>query len=183
MSRSENTNNSSEELSGSLVSNGYHWQPPPTDSLQINVDGATGNQCAAATIICDHNGKFIQGESQKLHHYSLEDADAMTFLLGLKLMEDMPSILIILEGDSQSIVKLLNDPDVNPPWRIRSIIADCQNRIEAITQVSISFVSHDCNKAAQEMAAIASKEQISLKRNGTSLPLRISFILEMDLVS
>lgn len=61
---SNDSNYSSKDFPGSLGSNNvYSWQPHPIESLKINVDDATGNQCAATTLIRDHNGTFLHGET------------------------------------------------------------------------------------------------------------------------
>lgn len=107
-----------------------------------------------------------------------EEVEAMVFYLGLLLVKDFLDTLVLLEGDNATIVKLLNDKRSLPPWQINNIISDdilCQN-----PNVTISYVPRDCNKAAHSMAAIASKEHVSLKWNGTNLLQRNSSILEMD---
>lgn len=57
----------------------------------------------------------------------------------------------------------------------------CRQLMLQNPQVTISYVPRDCNQAANAMAAITSRDHISLKWNGTPLPHHICPVLVMDI--
>lgn len=97
-----------------------HWMPPPPGSLKINVDGTIALQCVVIAIVGDSSRSFIQGETKYLKPRYLEEAEAMTFYLGLGLVDDLPSIPILIEGDDSKTVNLINDKNILISWKISS---------------------------------------------------------------
>lgn len=94
----------------------------------------------------------------------------MGFLLGLKLAVKLEAQGTIIEGDCQSITKLLLDKKVKhppPPRKIASIIQDCRSMINAST--TISFAPRSCNNATHHLVSIATKEQIEGLWNSESI--------------
>lgn len=55
---------------------------------------------------------------KNLNPCSLEKAKAMAFYLGFKLVDDFPSIPILIEGDNIIISKLINYKNAHIPWSI-----------------------------------------------------------------
>lgn len=90
------------------VDQAYHhptqWIAPLEESLKINVDGAVGALSAVATIAQDHIGSFINGATATLNPCSPEEVETSSFLIGLNLLEELPPVPIVIEGDSMVIV-------------------------------------------------------------------------------
>lgn len=93
----------------------------------------------------------------------------MTFYLGLLLTKDLPDMFVSFKGDNLLIVKLLNDRGSHPPSEISNIIVDCHSILSQYPLVTISYVHRDCNNAVHAIAAMASKEHVSHKWNGTNI--------------
>lgn len=52
----------------------------------------------------------------------VEEAEALSFFIGLQMVQEFAPHQMIIEGDCLVVFMLLLEPKSNPPWHIRAII-------------------------------------------------------------
>ncbi|OVA10898.1 hypothetical protein BVC80_8879g43 [Macleaya cordata] len=123
------------------------WIPPPIGSIKVNFDGATGINAIAAGVVIQNNVGMVLAcqnifEGNHLGEDKAIEAEARACLKGIELARTLNSSLIILEGDSQTLINILKGRSSNTPWRIRSIISD-------------SYIPRRANSVAHCLAKLA----------------------------
>ncbi|OVA15951.1 Reverse transcriptase zinc-binding domain [Macleaya cordata] len=137
------------------------WMRPPPLVVKINVDASFKfPQAACAAIARDSAGKFISCSTQFLKASTPIEAEANAFLLGINLARNLHLPNCIIEGDSLSVVNVLNNSTNPAPWRIRAIISDIRN-MRLIISVSFVFTSRKANSVAHNLAKHAFMFKIS----------------------
>ncbi|XP_026378745.1 uncharacterized protein LOC113273202 [Papaver somniferum] len=93
----------------------HTWIPPPTDTFKINVDAAAKNgHYASAAIVRNHEGKCCGASTRLGSSDALVEAEADGFSLDVDLAVWLGLESIIIEGDCQVVVNILNGETRNP---------------------------------------------------------------------
>ncbi|OVA16365.1 Ribonuclease H domain [Macleaya cordata] len=133
------------------------WIPPYCNSVKINVDGALkGSELATGVVIRDSSGnvkacQIIYDGNWKGFDGAIE-AEARAFLKGIELARDLHFQSIIVEGDSQLMVKYLTETITSYPWRLRSLIVDCKSLLKTFLNFSVCFIPRSVNTVAHLLA-------------------------------
>ncbi|XP_026399988.1 uncharacterized protein LOC113295875 [Papaver somniferum] len=99
------------------------WLPPRQNYVKINVDVAVEDfHSSCAVIATNSNGDFLRRGCQFLKQNNPLIAEAYGFLLAFQLAEKEGFNKIIVEGDCQEVVYILNGQTTMTPWRVLGII-------------------------------------------------------------
>ncbi|KAF7829952.1 putative ribonuclease H-like domain, reverse transcriptase zinc-binding domain-containing protein [Senna tora] len=94
------------------------WKAPENGWFKLNTDGSclANGSISCGGVLRDHNGTWIHGFSKKLGSGDVLLAEGWSILSGLLLAKDKGLSNIIVETDSNSLVKLLNCgcPETHP---------------------------------------------------------------------
>lgn len=93
------------------------WKRPLAPWVKLNIDGASKDNpriSGSRGILLDCNSKFIVVYREFLSIQTFVIAEAMAFLLGIKLAGDMGNMLLWIESDSLFFVNVLNNITAAP---------------------------------------------------------------------
>ncbi|OVA06706.1 Reverse transcriptase zinc-binding domain [Macleaya cordata] len=138
------------------------WIRPTRSDIKVNVDAAYKTPFAAAAAIArDMNGEFVSCIMSYFETSSPIEAEATTFLLGVKLAKNIYSNRGFIEGDSLQVVKAINDVSTNAPWRIRATVADILQFRRTVPELRFDFVPKKANSVAHALAQFTFTSRIS----------------------
>ncbi|OVA14796.1 hypothetical protein BVC80_1143g10 [Macleaya cordata] len=147
-----------------------HWLPPAQNFIQINVDGAVGqSHLASAAVARNSNGVFEGYGTQCTSLCSPIEAEALAFLLGIKLALKMNFFDCVIEGDVINIIHFINDNSLNIPWKIRAIILDIRSLVSSFHSIGFVHITRACNKAAHNLAKFALNSSFITQKDSVSL--------------
>lgn len=85
-----------------------HWQPPPKESLKVNIDVAIREEFAVvAALIQDHKGQLRGFKTARISAVEPLVGEAMAMKMGVELASHLGYQNIILEGDSEIVISAL----------------------------------------------------------------------------
>jgi len=132
------------------------WTPPPIDFIKINFNGASkGNPGPAgygATLI-NSNGEILCLVAGFLGETTNNVAELTGLLWGLQVETDRYYHKLILEGDSQIVIKLItkilhggNPLKISPSWRLSGLLEDFGSLLRTNLSITPSHVKREANK-------------------------------------
>ena len=134
------------------------WNPPREGLYKINVDGAVFkdlNCCSVGVVIRNERGQLMGAMSKRIDLPLRTIAtEAKAVEQGILLAWDLCLKSIIVESDSQMVVKALMD-HVQSPSSIYKIIEGAAMGLRSFDSWVINYVSRKCNSAAHLMARYA----------------------------
>ncbi|XP_061373781.1 uncharacterized protein LOC133316100 [Gastrolobium bilobum] len=89
-----------------------HWTPPPMGCVKVNTDGSSksGNiQGGCGGSLRDVSGLWLKGFAKRLGACNSMKAENWGMLLGLQMAWDLGHRRVIIEGDSQAALNLINE--------------------------------------------------------------------------
>jgi ribonuclease HI len=132
------------------------WSPPPAHFIKVNFDGASkGNPGPAGygAVLRNADGAIIGLEAGFLGETSNNVAELTGLLRGLQTALSKGYHRLILEGDSQIIIRLTtkilhgcNPGKISPSWRLHSLLADFNSHLHPHLSIITSHVKRDANK-------------------------------------
>jgi ribonuclease HI/exonuclease III len=138
------------------------WTPPPTHYIKINFDGASrGNPGSAGygAVIRDSCGAILSLDAGYIGETTNNVAELTGLLRGLQSAIDTGHQRIILEGDSQIIIRLITrilhgcTPEkISPSWRLHGLLADFSQHLQPHLTITTSHVKREANKVADRLA-------------------------------
>ena len=139
-----------------------HWMPPPEGFIKINFDGASkGNPGAAGygLVFRNHKGHILIISAGSLGHSTNNNAELWGLLNGLCLARDHGFTKLIVEGDSQLIIKILRrmlngvPPDkLEPSWRLSLGLQMLADLLQPNYAIVPSHIRRKANQVADELA-------------------------------
>ena len=115
------------------------WSPPRLHFIKANFDGASrGNPGPAGygVVLRNSEGKILEMEAGFLGETTNNVAELTGLLRGLQMAIDKGHQKVILEGDSQIIIRLIKrilhgcDPEkISPSWRLHGILEDFRHHL------------------------------------------------------
>lgn len=93
------------------------WNPPPSEKLKLNVDGATSHTRAdGACIIRDHNGSLFAAKCFTTRAMEAETIEMLVIREGLLWLKELKISGATLEGDAEKLIRILRSDSETPPW-------------------------------------------------------------------
>jgi ribonuclease HI len=146
------------------------WTPPPEHYIKVNFDGASkGNPGPAGygAVLRDSGGAILNLEAGYLGDTTNNVAELTGLMRGLQTAIDKGHQQIILEGDSQIIIKIIKrilhgcDPEkISPSWRLHGLLAEFRNNLRPNLNIITSHVKREANRVADRLAnAVVEQEQ------------------------
>jgi len=129
-----------------------HWQPPPTDWVKLNVDGAltvAHSIAGCGGVIRDHSGSWIVGFKRVLGSCTVIEAEQWAVYKGLKLAWDLGFKKIILESDAKNVVNMLMCSNFN---RCSLLVSQIQKMMTLDWELKIQHISREQNHLADALA-------------------------------
>ncbi|XP_062020795.1 uncharacterized protein LOC133737203 [Rosa rugosa] len=126
--------------------------------MKVNVDGAWDSESlnsGIGVIIRNHMGFSIAGASIHEKFNSAIEAEAAAVVKGLQLAAHLKLQQIILEGDCQEVISAMEDPSVNPNWRISPMIAMVAHLQPLFRGIKWNWISREANRVADAAAKLA----------------------------
>lgn len=101
------------------------WKPPPVSWVKINFDVVIRNSHSAQAVVYrNHHGHIIQMMSEINPPCSPNLREAIVAMLAIKLAFSLNLHKVIIEGDSQTIISAMIQPDIIQDWRIYPLITN-----------------------------------------------------------
>ncbi|XP_026459277.1 uncharacterized protein LOC113359933 [Papaver somniferum] len=148
-----NTATASESSYQTGSSQQVHWMPPKHNFHKINVDAAVKDFLSSCAVVAtDSNGSILSGGCHILTQNNPLIAEVQGFLLAFQLAAKEDYARVIIEGDCQTIVNILNGRATFTPWRILGIIERIQTLHSTMVDVEFSFVQRGANSTAHKLA-------------------------------
>jgi hypothetical protein len=99
------------------------WIPLPQSSFKINFDTAIQDNFSARAAICrNHLGQIIKMDSIINPPCQPNMGEALKAQLAISLAISLDLSQVIIEGDSQVVIFVLQDPSIARDWTISSLI-------------------------------------------------------------
>jgi ribonuclease HI len=141
------------------------WSPPPEHFIKVNFDGASrGNPGPGGygAVIRNSEGEILDMEAGYLGDTTNNVAELTGLLRGLQRAIAKGHHKILLEGDSQVIIRLAtkilhgSNPDkLSPSWRLHSLLAEFTLHLQPHYSIITSHVKREANKVADHLANMA----------------------------
>ncbi|KAF7819529.1 reverse transcriptase [Senna tora] len=148
-------------------SKGHIWVKwtAPSEGWWNNTDGAcAGNpgKMAAAGVIRDCNGNWIQGFSKCLGFGNSLKAEIWAIVLGVSMAKDLACEKLIIESDSLVAIKLLTVDFDYKSHVLGALIHFCRSIVQDFTEFQINHVFREGNCCADVLAKQAILDQGAL---------------------
>lgn len=131
------------------------WVRPPGGFIKINVDGAWSKDSREGgyrVVARDERGKFVAATMGKISGFSSASVvEAAAFWEGIKLGSQLGMEAVIIEGDAQAVVKMING-DVAMNQELEVLVHDIKTLSRNFQVCSFSFAHRTCNLVAHELA-------------------------------
>lgn len=134
------------------------WLPHPQGWLKLNTDAAMDQNSLRSSlgwILRDPNGLVVAAAGIPLNGCKdvlLTEAPAMRE--GLQLLAANQHINVLIESDSEVLVRAINNHEVMFS-EVGIIITDCSFLLSSISNARCSYVRRSVNKAADAIAKVA----------------------------
>ncbi|XP_026378518.1 uncharacterized protein LOC113272952 [Papaver somniferum] len=133
------------------------WYPPPATHIKINVDAALSSDKSFAAVARNYHGGFVGAETIRLNTtFPLVD-EAHGFVRAIQLVGRLK---VIVEGDCQMVVMILQTKTTSVPWRISRLIDEINNKATALNSVEFQFVPKRVNNVAHDFAKFATRHNV-----------------------
>lgn len=105
------------------------WTPPRVGTVKVNCDASfhrSSPKAAAAAIMRDSKGQFINGIVTSFFAASALQAEAVAVRLACRLVQMYGLSMADIENDNQDLIHLCVSETV-PPWEIMAVVADIRS--------------------------------------------------------
>ncbi|XP_026452588.1 uncharacterized protein LOC113353058 [Papaver somniferum] len=156
------------------------WTPPPENTIKININvGLKDDYSVNVVVARNHYGAFVGSETSIGTLCSPLIAEANGFILAARLANRLNLHNILIESDSISMLKYLNDVSTRVPWRVLNIVNELRAFISIFSQVVFQFVRRP-NDIAHVLAKFAVKHHVQAQWTSSQPPSCISIYLLAD---
>ncbi|XP_021685717.2 uncharacterized protein LOC110668706 [Hevea brasiliensis] len=143
-----------------------HILPLPSEYIKINFDAAVngqGNYGAVAALARDHRNQPCRWVCRR--YLAITDPltlESLAFREALLLAKAKGFEKVIIEGDCQVVIRLLNGESILTPLEIHDILNDVKMLSADCFEISFCYVNQSCNQAAHCLAAITLRDDTFL---------------------
>ncbi|XP_026416525.1 uncharacterized protein LOC113311958 [Papaver somniferum] len=151
------------------------WSAPSTPFIKINVDASWKNGVYACAAIARDHMNVCRGAGTRIGMCEVPVfAEADGFLLAAELTIWLNLQEIIIEGDSQIVVKSLTDANYRVPWRIWKLKDDTKLLLAGIKSSTVKYIPEKANSAAHSLADYAYLNKVQAMWTSSNLPSDIA---------
>jgi hypothetical protein len=159
--------------SSSLIRSPEIWQKPCLPFYKVNYDTAIRPTFSAqAAVVRNFSGSVIGCSSIISPPCSALYGEARAALLAAHLAISLNITSFILEGDSLTVSRALQNSTVNQDWRITSMISHIRSIIPSSTSWSASHINRSANFCAHYVASWA-----ATRLHSDCIPISSPFIV------
>ena len=157
------------------------WVAPPLDYYKINVDGAIAGErsmSCAGVVIQDNRGLVIATGSKVLNGaYVAEVTKALAVEEGIRLAKELELPQVIIESDSVVVIEAISAGNCNV--ELGPIVQGSLELLRSFKSWKVRHLKRDYNKAAHDLAQVATATGISQQWRGLEPPM-IQRVLLVD---
>ena len=156
------------------------WSPPPHPYFKVNFDGAVfkeSNSAGIGVVIRDDLGQVMTSMSESVHlPSSVDEVEALTAVRAIYFAQEVGFSSIILEGDSERVIKSLRSE--KPSFAsFGHLIEDAKVLIESFVNFTVSHVKRQGNSIAHKLARHVSDFQVWMRGD----PSHLNAVIVTDL--
>lgn len=133
------------------------WKPPPQGFIKINTDAAVlrGRDVGVGGVARNENGNVLWCFSERVSGFmDVDSAEAFAMLRGIQIATNRETPKIIMESDSQTLVKALCNPGLNLSL-FGTVIEDILSSSPSFEDISFEWIRRTGNSMAHCLAASA----------------------------
>ncbi|PRQ29678.1 putative ribonuclease H-like domain-containing protein [Rosa chinensis] len=147
--------------------------------IKLNVDGARNHagMISAGGVVRDHSGSWLCGFFANSGCGTVLQAEFWGLLLGLKMSIDAHYQHVLVESDSEVLVKLMND-GVDALHPLKSVINSCQALQRQFQRCEIKHIYREVNKVADVLSKIGLDSEIGMHFMMQPPPQVITILLD-----
>ncbi|KAF8404252.1 hypothetical protein HHK36_009134 [Tetracentron sinense] len=134
------------------------WSPLPRGWLKINCDGAaslSGHAASCGFLVKTHTSRTVCSISVPLQGGSALTAEAIAIKESLRVAKQRRWTHFILEGDSKSLIAILEGKEVQMHWEASTILEDIKKLWSEFPFARASFIRRNGNREAHNLARAA----------------------------
>ncbi|KAM6562483.1 hypothetical protein CsatB_022481 [Cannabis sativa] len=148
------------------------WSPPPVDWIKINCDVRVGGDSMCVVAIArDSTGSILWVATKLLKFADSIIGEAAACLLALETAVSMHHPFVMVESDSESVIKNLKGADTL--WGIENYVRQCKRLSTCMISCNFSFISRICNFAAHNVAKWAFANNFNGMVEVSTIPIDI----------
>ncbi|CAM0949674.1 unnamed protein product [Alopecurus aequalis] len=140
------------------------WTPPREGTIKINVDAAfspESGKAAIGVVARDHAGGIVAAISRTVGTCrDAEEAEATAILAGIQLGINHDMSISALVSDCAIAVANVNNPGSNSS-ELWGLYEEIKRALALLPMCCVSFTRRKLNKAAHELARLASRSSVS----------------------
>ncbi|KAL6188472.1 hypothetical protein ACLB2K_039864 [Fragaria x ananassa] len=158
------------------------WHPPPPNVVKVNIDATwkTSNQRSGiGLVVRNHRGCSIAGASLLCSHNFVVKAEAHSVVKGIKIVRFLNLKEVIIEGDSQEVIRSLSTPAFTPNWKILPIMNRVKFLLPAFDEVLWNWVPHEANRVVDATVKLV-MVRLCYSDSANTPPTSLFHILKSD---
>ncbi|KAK9211292.1 hypothetical protein WN943_000666 [Citrus x changshan-huyou] len=141
-----------------LVITEERWFSPDKNWFRLNSDAATNEVDGLAglgVVVRNSKGEFMDASSFRISFFGdINFAEASAILEGIKLVEELGLIPLVVESDSLNVIRLMSKR-ISSNLEIDWVITEVREFICKKSVFAVKHISRSCNSAAHNVAKIA----------------------------
>ncbi|XP_071902212.1 uncharacterized protein [Coffea arabica] len=131
------------------------WKRPPRSSVKLNTDASVVlDQAYGGGLLRDSNGRVIFTFHKELGKMDVLESEGLALLHGLRLCAGVVTGPLLVEVDSESLVRMLHSSGV-AKWPLYTMLRRIRSLLDSLS-ASISHVVREANAAADKLAGLRS---------------------------
>ncbi|RZC46914.1 hypothetical protein C5167_039851 [Papaver somniferum] len=149
-----------------ITSSEDRWRPPGENVTKVNVGVVVSSwdRAACGVVARDHLAEFKGCCTEFLSVHSFVEGEAEAFLSGVKFAVSNDLKNVIIEGDAQNIITILNDANHPVPFRIKPVIKKIRQLASSIRSIKFKFIKKSGNMVAHTLASYAKSDRVAETR-------------------
>ncbi|KAI3883348.1 hypothetical protein MKW92_039594 [Papaver armeniacum] len=149
------------------------WRPPGENVTKVNVGVVVSSwdKAACGVVARDHLAEFKGCCTEFLSVHSFVEGEAVAVLAGVQFAVSNGLTNVIIEGDAQNIITILNDANHPVPSRIKPVIKKIRQLAGSIPSIEFKFIKKSGNMVAHTLASYAKSDRIAERRLSSPPPI------------
>ncbi|XP_026396859.1 uncharacterized protein LOC113291550 [Papaver somniferum] len=165
-----------------IVGHSHHRNPPPPDTLKMNVDASYHKSfylSGIAVIVRTSTGQHVASRGVLKRVENAFQAETWALLQAMQLAKAKDWDVVIFESDNKSLMLYMNNGFPLPPWESSTILSLCVDLCKIHQNWKCVYVPRVCNKAADCLAKSVRK-YFNVEEWWNIPPAEISISLDKD---